>query len=287
MRIKLFCNPTAGRGRSVRMLQRVIARLASAGATVEITESTSSGHLTDLAAHASSGYDRVAVLGGDGTLHHLIRGYPLSTPLGIIPGGSGDDFAAALGIPRDLDKACDVILQGKVRHVDVAEANGVRYIGVAGLGFDSVVARHANSVRLLRGSLVYLWSIFRVLPQFSPKKITLSIDGVQRKDEVMFIVVANSPRYGGGIRIAPRAELDDRTLETYLTHRCSKATLLKTLPMAYSGKHVNSSFVEHLRGSLFVIDAEEQLELYADGEFVTTTPVEIKVAEERLAVYVP
>ena len=180
-----------------------------------------------------------------------------------------------------------MILSGKVRQVDVVEANGIRYVGVAGLGFDSVVARHANGVRFLRGSLVYLWSIFRVLPQFQPKRLRMSVDGAPRQDDVMFAVVANSPRYGGGIHIAPRADVSDEMLEAYLVHRTSKGMLLKTLPLAYTGKHVKSEFVEHLRGRHFAIDADEKLELYADGEYVTNTPVEIRIAAEKLGVYVP
>jgi diacylglycerol kinase (ATP) len=204
MRLKLLFNPTAGRGRTRRFVESAAARLRERGATVEMTPSRSPEHLTELAAEASrKGYDRVVVCGGDGTLHLAVREFDLARgTLGLIPLGSGDDFARVLGIPRDAVRASDVVIDGIERSVDVATANDRRYLGVAGVGFDSEVAREAQTVKVLRGSLVYLYAILRVLPRFRPHRIRLEIDGTERDDEVMFAVVANSSQYGAGIGIS-------------------------------------------------------------------------------------
>lgn len=243
--------------------------------------------MTRAAADASRGaYDRVVVCGGDGTLHLSVRKFDLAQgTLALIPLGSGDDFAKVLGIPRDLRAACDLALRGSAREVDVALANDIRYLGVAGLGFDSEVARYANeNVKFLRGSLVYLYAILRVLPRFTPHRVT--INGT-RNEEIMFATVGNSRQYGGGIRISPDAKIDDRELDLCIVHRTSRMQLLKTLPQAYTGAHVKSPFVETGRGTAFTFDSERPMDVYADGERITATPVRFGLADQRLRIVAP
>ncbi len=243
--------------------------------------------MTKAAAEASRGdYDRVIVSGGDGTLHLAVRDFDLAKgTLALIPQGSGDDFAKVLGLPRNVRDACELALRGSTREVDVAIANGIRYLGVAGLGFDSEVARYANdNVKFLRGSLVYLYAILRVLPRFTPHRVT--IDGT-RDEEIMFATVGNSRQYGGGIRIVPEAKIDDGQLDLCVVHRTSRFQLLKTLPKAYTGAHVKSPFVETGRGTTFSFASERPMDVYADGERITATPVEFSLAGERLRIVAP
>src|SRR5215212_8755207 len=212
MHLKVLFNPFAGRGRARRHIADAEAYLRSRGARVELQASASPEDMTRIAAKASAaGYDRVVVCGGDGTLNLAVREFDLARgTLALLPLGSGDDFARVSGIPRDLRSACNAVLDGRVREVDVATANGLRYLGVAGLGFDSEVARFANErARFLRGSLIYLYSIFRVLPRFTPHRVRIN----ERDEEIMFAVFGNTPQYGGGIRIAPEARMDDGQLE--------------------------------------------------------------------------
>lgn len=289
MHLKLLYNPAAGRGKAARHVSEIERYLVSRGASVDIHSSASPGDLTRVAAESSAaGYDRVVVCGGDGTIHLAAREFNLGRGvLGVIPLGSGDDFATILGIPRKVRAACDVILGGHTRDVDVATANGIRYLGVAGLGFDSVVAAYAQNVKVLRGSVVYLYSIFRVLPKFTPHRVQMRIDGVARDEEIMFAVVGNTRQYGGGIRIVPAAVADDGVLDYCIVHRTSRFQLLKTLPLAYNGSHVRKSFVETGRGWEFFFDSEKPLDVYADGEFVTRTPVRFWLEKEKLRVAAP
>lgn len=289
MRVLVVYNPGAGRGRAIRRAALVASRLEQRGAAVDLVASRSASDLSEIAARIGRDqYDRVAICGGDGTIHHFVRRLALDqVTVGIIPSGSGDDFAKSLRIPNDPIAASDVIIDGEVLLVDVPTANAIRYLGIAGLGFDSEVARHANSVRYLRGSLIYLWSILRVLPKFKPKMVRVTVDGAESSEELMFAVIANSPQYGGGIRIAPTASMNDGVLDLYLVCRCSRATLLKTLPLAYSGRHVSSEYVRAAQGKAFRFESVEPLDVYADGEFVTQTPLEVKLSTEKLRVVVP
>jgi diacylglycerol kinase (ATP) len=283
MRLKLIYNPAAGRGRAQRRIHEVESYLRASGADVESHASSSPADLTRVAAESSRGaYDRVVICGGDGTVNLAIREFDLQRgTLAIIPLGSGDDFARVLGIPRDARAACQLAVSGNARSVDLALANNLRYAGVAGLGFDSEVARYANEhVQWLRGSAVYLYAILRVLPRFRPRRIWL--DG--REEEVMFVVFANSPQYGGGIRIAPGASITDGCLDACIVHRTSRFQLLKTLPRAYTGTHIRSPFVEMRRAEFFRVDADPSLDIYADGERLTETPATFAIAKEQLRI---
>jgi len=288
--LKIIYNPAAGRGRARRHVREVEEYLRSRGARVDCEPSTGPADLVRIAAESSrAGYDRVVVCGGDGTLNLAVREFDLTKgTLALIPTGSGDDFARVMGIPRKIRPACDVVLDGVVREVDVAVANGIRYMGVAGLGFDSEVADYANrNVKFLRGSAVYLYAIFRVLPRFTPRPVQLRTEHGVRDESIMFAAVGNTRQYGGGIRITPAAIVDDGLLDLCIVHRTSRGQLLKTLPKAYTGAHVTSPFVETGRGREFHFSSEQPMAVYADGEPLTRTPVSFGLAEGRLKVVVP
>ena len=288
MNLKLIYNPTAGRGRTARRIGQVEAYLRGRGARVDVHASTSAADLTRAAAESSrAGYDRVVICGGDGSLHFAVRDIDLgAATLALIPLGSGDDFARVMTIPRDVQRACDAVLDGEVREVDVALANDIRYMGVAGLGFDSEVTAFANQVKWLGGSAVYLYSIFRVLPRFNPHAVRISTGNATRLEEVMLAVVGNSRQYGGGIRIVPAALPDDGILDCCIVHRTSRLQLLMTLPRVYSGSHVRKPYVETGRGHYFHFESDTPLEVYADGERVTQTPVIFRLGG-KLRIVVP
>jgi len=287
MKLKLIFNPMAGRGRARKQLSKALTCLREGGAEVDCVPSASPADMTRIAAESSRGeWDRVVVCGGDGSLHLAVREFDLRRgTLALLPLGSGNDFARAAGIPRTVCGACDAILHGKTREVDVAMANGLRYLGVAGLGFDSEVAKYANeNAKFLRGSLVYLYSILRVLPRFTSYRVRM--DGV-RAEEIMFACVGNTAQYGGGIRITPNAQIDDSLLDLCLVHRTTRVRLLRTLPRAYTGSHVESPFVETARGTQFTFESERPMDVYADGERLTSTPVTFALAPEKLRIVVP
>jgi diacylglycerol kinase (ATP) len=285
MHLKVIYNPCAGRGRARRTVSEVEERLRAGGARVDCEPSTSPDDLVRIAAESSrAGYDRVVVCGGDGTLNLAIREFDLAKgTLALIPTGSGDDFAKVTGIPRNIAGACTNVLTGSVREVDVALANDIRYLGVAGLGFDSEVADYANRhVKWLRGSAVYLYAILRVLPRFTPRPVRIRTEHGSRDQAIMFAAVGNTRQYGGGIKITPDALIDDGLLDLCIVHETTRVQLLKTLPKAYTGAHVKSPFVEIGRGREFHFSSELPMAVYADGEPLTRTPVSFRIAEQKL-----
>ena len=288
--LKVIYNPNAGRGKARRWVREVEEHLRSRGARVDCEPSTGPDDLVRIAGESSrGGYDRVVVCGGDGTVNLAVREFDLANgTLAVIPTGSGDDFARVAGIPRKIRAACDNVIDGRVREVDVALSNGLRYLGVAGLGFDSEVAELANrDVRFLRGSAVYLYAIFRVLPKFTPRSVRIRTEHGVREEQIMFAAAGNTRQYGGGIRITPDASIDDGLLDLCIVHQTTRVELLKTLPKAYTGAHVRSPFVEMMRGREFAFESAQPMAVYADGEPLTTTPVTFAIAAQRLRVVVP
>lgn len=286
MQLKIIYNPAAGRGRARRRVREVEEHLRSLGVRFETYASSSPADLTRAVAESSrGGCDRVVVCGGDGTLNLALRDFDLRHgTLALIPLGSGDDFARVNRIPRDVRAACELAVRGGAREVDLGLVNDLRYSGVAGVGFDSEVARYATErVKVLRGSAVYLFAILRILPKFTPHRVRIN----GRDEEIMFAAFGNSPQYGGGIRIAPSALLDDGLLDSCIVHRTSRWQLLTTLPLAYTGRHVRKPFVEMRRGAEFVVESDAPLDVFADGEPLTTTPARFRVASERLRIVAP
>ncbi|HEY6893278.1 MAG TPA: diacylglycerol kinase family protein [Rhodanobacteraceae bacterium] len=285
MRLKLIYNPWAGRGRVQRHVPEVQAQLRALGADVVTHASSSPEDLTREAAESSRDvFDRVVICGGDGTLNLALRRFDLSRgTMALVPLGSGDDFARVNGIPRDVKSACEVVVNGVMREVDIACANDMRYAGVAGVGFDSEVARFAQRVKHLQGSAVYLYAILRVLPSFRP--LPMRIDG--RDEEVMFATFGNTRQYGSGIQIVPDASIDDGLLDSCIVHRTSRWQLLMTLPLAYGGKHTRKPFVEMRRAREFNVETNETMDVFADGEALTKTPARFSIASERLRIVVP
>ncbi|MFZ2491972.1 MAG: diacylglycerol kinase family protein [Thermoanaerobaculia bacterium] len=285
MRLKLIYNPVAGRGRSRRRMEQILRCLCDE-AEVDVSASRSPEDLVRIAAESSrDGFDRVVICGGDGSLNYAVREFDLERGvLGVIPAGSADDFAHVAGIPQNIRRACDAVLHGGIREVDVATANGHRYLGVAGVGFDSEVTRYANErVLFLRGTVRYLYALMRVLPKFKPRRISIGGEPA----DIMFAVVGNSGQYGGGIRITPAAKLDDQLLDLCIVHKTSIPMLLRTLPAAYTGAHVKSPFVECRRGETFRLESEQVMDVFADGEWLTKTPVTFGIAEQKLRLVVP
>ena len=287
MRLFVVYNPTAGRGRAQRRMRVIEAELRRLGAEVELYATKSAQDLTRACAEASrdARFDRVVICGGDGSLNYAVREFDLARgTLAVLPLGSGDDLASVLRIPKHLRDACALIVRGNARAIDVALANGIRYLSIASLGFDAEVNEYANGVRYLRGSLLYLYATLRLLPRFMARRVR--IDG-KPEQPIIFAVVANSPQYGGGIRIVPDARIDDGQLDRCIVHEGPLWRFLMTMPKAYWGAHVNSPFVEIRRGAEFRFDADPSMKVYADGERLTQTPVTFSLEAEKLRIVAP
>lgn len=263
---RLVVNPAAGRGAGRKALPRLFRLAQAAGVEVEISESRE--HLAALSRQAvAEGIERLIVAGGDGTQHLALQALPGSaTALAVLPLGSGNDLAAALGMPRELEAAFDAALTGTITSIDAGRLAGEYFAGVAGLGFDSEVARHAQGVRLLRGKAIYIYSVLRALGSFRPPNLTLHSDGGDYHGPATLVAFGNIHRYGGGVAIAPDAQPDDGLLDVVIVGAVSKPELLRVFPRAYRGAHVPHPKIVVLRARRVEVALDRPLAVYGDGE---------------------
>jgi YegS/Rv2252/BmrU family lipid kinase len=249
---------------------------------------TSLDHGVEEARRAAQAGEVVVVMSGDGLIGQ-IGGALAGTgaPLGLIPGGRGNDFARVLGIPTEIPEAVAVVASGATRKVDVGEVNGRRFLGIASCGFDSDVNRIANEARLIKGNLVYLYAALRGLAAWKPARFEVTLDGERRAFTGYAVAAANNRAYGGGMFLAPDAELDDGRLDVVMTADASKFRCLVNLPKVFSGSHVEDEEVTIRRTSEVEISADRPFAVYADGDHLADLPARITVIPRALDVIAP
>ena len=286
--LAVLVNPAAAGGRAAESLPALRAELERLGAGHRVVETTSADHARHEAVAAAEAGEAVAGMGGDGligVLAGVLCG--ADVPLALLPRGRGNDLARVLGIPTDPAEAARVAVQGKERLIDVAEANGRSFVGIASYGVDSDANRIANEAKLLRGNLVYLYAALRALAEWKEARFEVTVDGERHSFRGCAVAVANSKAYGGGMYAVPHAELDDGQLDVIVTTSISKIGCAKLVGRAFDGSHVTHPALQFLRGREVEIDADRPFEVYADGDPIADLPVRIRVAERVLRVMVP
>jgi diacylglycerol kinase (ATP) len=290
VKLTVLFNPAAGRGQARRVLESARDEWRLLAVEVVVRESRSPQHLVELAREAAREKPASLVsVGGDGTHHHVLNGLLGSdVPLALISAGTGNDLAGGLGIPADARKAARVAVGGALRRMDVVRVGKRLCAGVAGAGFDSVVNRYANeSVTWLRGRPAYLWAILRCLGRSRSNLLRLEAEGQSFRGEALFAVVANNARYGGGVRITPRARLDDGLLDVCIVPPMGLMELLRWVPRAYRGEHLRHPRVVYFQTTRVTLASEDRLELFADGEFLQELPATLEALPRAIAVRVP
>ncbi|HKT88148.1 MAG TPA: diacylglycerol kinase family protein [Candidatus Sulfotelmatobacter sp.] len=253
---------------------------------------------------SSSGeVDAIVLLGGDGTVHrHLGQLVKLGVPVLVVPAGSGNDFARSLGLGSVRDslsawkKFCGGASQARSIDLGTISDTGAKhyFCCVAGVGLDSEVARRANQQpRWLRGHGGYVLSLVPTIFTFAPFPMKVLAAGENgkwdvRSDElIMLAAFANAPLYGGGMKIAPQAKMDDGLLDVCIVQGLDPFKLFCLFPTVYGGRHLKIREVQYFQTAAVRVETEHPLDVYADGEYVCRTPVEISLQTAALKVIAP
>ncbi|MFA0777551.1 MAG: hypothetical protein PVTTEEND_001265 [Candidatus Fervidibacter sp.] len=309
MRSVLIVNPKAKRGRALWPAHRAQCRLQRHGWHCELQPSENPEHVRQLTERAvATGVDSVLIAGGDGTIHHAVQVLANSAiPLGIIPCGRGNDLVRALGIPLDAEVAAEVIARQNIKAIDLgkvmaASSEGQKanfsflvprpsprfFCGIVTCGFDSEVADFAHRHRQIPGGWVgYFGAALLLLARYRFKTVRVRGDGWAFEGETLLVATANCPAYGGGMWIAPTAQLDDGLLHVCIVRATSKWRILRLLPTVFSGEHVREPEVSLHPAKRVHLDSDEPIPLFADGEPVGTTPATVTVVPNALRVFVP
>jgi YegS/Rv2252/BmrU family lipid kinase len=310
----LIVNPSAGGGKAGRVAPDVERALREQGLEVRRVDTRDLAHARELAEGGARAGETIVVLSGDGLIGVVadaLRHFP-DAVLGVLPGGRGNDLARVLGIPKDPIAACMVIARGVPRAMDLGEvvsraelgqgadpvqlgaaraaAAGQAFVGIASVGFDSVANRIANVAPAWLGNLVYAYGALRALASWRPARFEIELDppGERLSFTAYTVGAANSKTYGGGMRAAPGAILDDGLLEVVVLETVSKRKFLtKLLPRVFKGTHVELPYVHVFRAAAVEISCDRPFTMYADGDPIGELPVRVRALGGAVSVLVP
>jgi YegS/Rv2252/BmrU family lipid kinase len=287
-RYLLLVNPSAGGGRAGQLLPQVERAMRSAGLQVRSVLTTGIEHGCREATAGAGAGEIPVVMSGDGLIGQV--GGALaggSVPMGVIPGGRGNDLARMLEIPTEPGAAVEVLAAGATREIDVGVVNDKRFLCIASCGFDSDANRIANEAKWIRGNLVYAYAALRALLAWKPATFTLEIDGKRHQVTGYSVAACNSKFYGGGMYAAPDAEIDDGLLDVEASGNVGKLRFLRGLGTVFKGEHREIMEVRTWRGKEVRIEADRTFSVYADGDHLTDLPATVTLLPRALEVIVP
>ena len=284
-------NKVSGNGKGLTIWRNVEKILAVKQLNYRVYFTSYPSHATEISKEIKNGV--TIVIGGDGTIHEVINGLIRSNiPMGIIPAGSGNDFARALNIPTNAEEAFEWILTGNERTVDIGRIGDKSCATVIGIGFDGKVAQTVNTskskmwTKFLRlGRVSYILSVFKVLFGYKPADITIKIDDkTEEMTDVWLVAVANFPYYAGGMAICPNAKGNNGYFELCVVHGMSKFQFVRAFPGVFKGKHVSHPSIKMLTGKQIEISSSKAMIVQGDGEIIGQTPIKINIEESALRV---
>lgn len=274
--IPVFFNPTAGRGRAARKIGAVMDQLQNGQSKLEQVASTAPGDIEKLVFDAAtSGARTIIVGGGDGSIHEAVNALlraGTETTLGVLPLGTGNDFAKACGISLKLgDVTADLLARieknAVPRRIDAGRMNARYFANGAGIGFDARVSRIAREIRWPRGNLAYLAAVFQGIREgLTTPQVQMRFGELERSGKITLASINNGPWVGGMFPIAPMAENDDGFFDLVFVTPINVARLLTLLPSLISGRHIGAKEVQHHRISSFQLESNLPLPSHLDGE---------------------
>lgn len=292
-KIKLIFNPMADRGRSGQSASDLRAIVEEFGGA-DWSGTEYPNHAAEIAARAGlDGYDRVVAMGGDGTVHEVVNGLMKLAPshrpkLGVVPIGSGNDFAFGSGVAMDPQQAIRRVFMGDCKRVDVAslEDNHGRkeYVdNSVGIGFDAAVNIQSRKITRLYGFPMYLTATIRtIIENYDAPRMRLEMDGVAIEENILMITLGNGPREGGGFMTTPHSKMDDGLVDCMWVSPISRPMMFRLLPEVMKGTHLRFKFVHTRPFKTLRLTADRALPIHIDGELFA--PYEADVRELNVAV---
>lgn len=281
-------NPQAGQGRTGRLWPQMAADLERRRVDFSFVLTSGPGEATELARDiVAAGHRTVVGVGGDGTLHEILAGLDSESALGVLPLGTGNDFAHALGFPKEPQQAIQALLDAKPRRIDLPRVNDRPYLNMAGVGFDAAVAKQVrDNPPRGRGALPYLITVLRMLITYQETPLRITLDGQVIDTRAFMVAVGNGCCAAGGMRVCPKARLDDGLLDVCIVGAMNKISALSNLARSFRGTHIHHPKITYHRARSIRIEGANA-PLYADGEPLGHTPVEFSIQPTTLTVLAP
>jgi YegS/Rv2252/BmrU family lipid kinase len=279
-KVKIILNPMADMGNAWR-IARDLRSITEQHGGVDWSGTVYPGHAIELARQAGDqGYDMVVAMGGDGTVHEIVNGL-MQVPeekrpvLGVVPAGSGNDFAHALGVPQKPDHALVCALEGKPSSIDLGlmtDENGRKeyFDNTLGIGFDAVVTIRSHKLPVVRGFLMYLTAVIQtILLNHTAMMMQIETEDQKWEQSNLLLTMCNGPREGGGFLMAPEAKIDDGILHYAMIKKVSRPMMFRLIPEVMRGTHGNFKQITMGSCKKMSVTADRPLYIHADGEIYT------------------
>lgn len=281
-------NPIAGKGKAQRFRASIEERLKALGVAYCFWETRCRRDATRLARELTEkGETDIVAMGGDGTVNEVLNGLvdPSKVNLGLIPCGSGNDFAAVIGIPATAEGSLQVLLDAAPRPTDYLECSGIRGLNVIGAGIDVDILKRSYRAKFLKGSLNYFVSLLSALMHFRFYRFTAEFGGEKGEHDGLILCACNGRRIGGGIGICPAAIVDDGLLDVVLVEDVRKSMIPGALVKLAGGKILGASYTIHRRAERLRAVFAEPTTIQIDGELYDDLPFDVRVIHDGLKIY--
>lgn len=291
-RARLIYNPSSGREEIKKKLPELLQKLDLGGLETSCYGTQGEGDAMLAAEDAvNRGFDYIIAAGGDGTLYEVVNGManqPNRPALGVLPLGTTNDFARALGIPRNWSEACDVILQHHAEPVDIGRCNDKFFINIAGGGsLTELTYEVPTRLKTVLGQLAYYMKGLEKLPRLRPIDLKLYSDEYIIEEEVMLFLICNSNSVGGFETLAPHASLNDGKFDVLVLKKCNFTDFIRIMTQAARGKeHIHDPLVTYFQTNQLEVRAADYTQLNLDGEFGGKLPCTFSVLPKHIEVLV-
>ncbi|RFB10238.1 diacylglycerol kinase [Bacillus sp. HNG] len=278
-RARIIYNPTSGRELFKRHLPEVLEKLERAGYETSCHATTGAGDATNAARIAvERKYDLVIAAGGDGTINEVVNGLAeqeYRPTLGIIPVGTTNDFARAIGVPRNIEGACDVIIEGNSVPIDIGRINDKYFINIAGGGrLTELTYEVPSKLKTMLGQLAYYLKGMEMLPSIRPTEVSIEYDGKLYEGEIMLFLVSLTNSVGGFEKLAPDSSLNDGLFDLLILKKANLADFIKVATLAIRGEHINDPHVIYTKANRVKVNPTEKMQINLDGEYGGLLPGE-------------
>jgi YegS/Rv2252/BmrU family lipid kinase len=269
MRLLVIVNPAASRGSRTSLAPNVSRAFQATGLDFVIEPTQSPGDATRIVAEHGAAFEGIVVCGGDGTLHEALQAVDLQRHVvGLIPRGTGNDFAAMNDWPHDIEACARRIAAHDERHLDIGIWGERRFHNSVGIGFEGRVNYESHRIRFLRGPAVYFAALARTLAQRRADPLDMKWDGGSWNGPTFMVSVCIGRRVGGAFHLAPQADNRDGQFDVCYAGALGLFHLMRVLPRTLSGTHLRDRDVHLVRGATVHIDAPSGVPVHIDGEFV-------------------
>lgn len=292
-RARIIYNPTSGREVFKKHLPEVLEKLEVAGYETSCHATTCEGDATLAAKNAvERGFDIIIAVGGDGTLNEVVSGvspFENRPKVGLIPMGTTNDFARAVHIPRNIDEAVDIIIQGDTLPVDVGLLNGERYfINIAAGGrITELTYEVPSKMKTMLGQLAYYLKAVEMIPSIKASHMRIEYDGEVFDGDAMMFLCGLTNSVGGFEKLAPDASINDGYFTLIVLKKVSLPEFIQLAAMALRGEHLNDDRVIYKKASVVKVTTENEVHLNLDGEYGGDAPATFENLKRHIEIFVP